>query len=138
MNAPIAGALFAVALLKLSPLTAAPLSLNSYIRANIEPLDVVSVDEWREPIRRVPLTRSLEGGSGLSTGIADGALVRWAMENGASAHFDPIPHISSAEAGGGSIPDVGPCFPPFVWTTGVLLLLCVIPSHRRRHSARVF
>ncbi len=138
MHAPMAGALFAVALLKLNPLAAAPVNFDSYIRGGIEPLDGVSANEWRETIRPVPLTQSLEVGAGLSSGMGDGTLVRWAMENGTSARFDPIAPIPSADADGDSIPDVSPGFPPLVWTTGLLLLLCVIPSHRRRRSARVF
>jgi hypothetical protein len=138
MNAPMAGALFAVALLKLSPLGAAPIHFDSCIRGRIDPLDGVSDHESSGATRPAPLTQSLEVGAGLSSGMGDGTLVRWAMENGTPAHFDPVAPIPPASADGGSIQDVGPCFPPYVWTTGLLLLLCVLPSHRRRRSARVF
>jgi hypothetical protein len=136
MNAPMAGALFAVALLKLNPLIAAPVNFDSCIRGGVEPLDGVSVDEWSQAIGPVPLTQSLEGGAGLSGGIGDGILVRWEVENG-SAHFDQIAPIPSAGAEGDSIPDEDPCFPPIVWTSGLLFLLCAIPSRRRRRSARI-
>jgi hypothetical protein len=138
MNAPMAGALFTVVLLKLSPLAAAPVNFDSYIRGGIEPLNGVSADEWSQAMSPVPLTRSLESGAGLSSGIGDGTLVQWVMENGDAPHFDQVTPIPFSDAGEDGIPNAGPRLPPLVWTTGLMLLLCVIPSHRRRHSARVF